>query len=144
MKIYEWIFEKAYRAHASVENLATQFKFSPRGRRLVIASSTVIFTTLHLGSARAEGFADIFDALGRQAERIMPAVLRICVVVGVILVIFGLLNLYKKSQPGSHVEGKSIGLPILVGAMLGGVGWLFSRSGETVGMQSGSFGQLPQ
>ncbi|CAG9260896.1 conserved membrane hypothetical protein [Burkholderia diffusa] len=117
--------------------------FSPRERKLALASAAATFGGLCIvTSARASGIADMANTAADQGTAVKTALLKLVVVIGLISAAYGVWNLFKKGKEGEHSQIKAgqIFIPIIAGACIAAIGFIMQKGGETVGVNSSSYG----
>ena len=121
-------------------------RFSAHERTIMGASAS--FTMIALSSTEAlaqttNGLAGMVTTAATQGSTIKTNLATIFEVFGFFTGIYGMFNLYRKSNPQNHVTAQQVYIPIVAGAFMGAVGWLMMRAGETVGMPTGNQGVIP-
>ena len=123
---------------------------SPRQRQIMMSSAALTFAGLCIASAAyaddADGLAGMVSKAAAQGDSMKSSAGKIFAAFGFVAAGWGGYNWWKKGKEGeqSRITGGQIFLPILAGAALGATGYVMSRAGESVGIQTSSQGQLPQ
>lgn len=117
-------------------------------RILMMISAGVTFGGVSLllaTSAHADGIADFFTSGATQADTIKTGIGKIVATGGFGAACYGGYNMYRKNKEGdrSQIEGKQVYGPILGGAVLGSIGAVMIKFGETIGLSSGDYGTVP-
>ncbi|MBU2708736.1 hypothetical protein KCM76_22275 [Zooshikella marina] len=127
--------------------LAQAASFNRFQRILMVSSAAVTFLgTLFLPAALyADGLADMTDKFGTQASDIKGDVGKMFAAGGFCCAGYGGWNWIRKGREGdrSQIEGKQIFVPILGGAVLGAIGTVMLKTGQSIGLTDGDHGKVP-
>ncbi|MRU28300.1 DUF6750 family protein [Xylella fastidiosa] len=151
-KPIEWLGDLGRKAHINVTAKYTAYVESctPRERRIMMASATITFTAMFFATAayadtKDDGLAGMFSKVTEQGESIKNNMAKFLAAAGLVCASKGGINWWKKGKEGDHsqIKGNQIFVPILAGAVMGATGYVMTKVGETVGIQSSAQGQLP-
>ena len=151
LKPVEWLWDLGRKAHITASAKCADYVESrtPRARRIMLASAAVTFTSLCVATAahaNGQGIAGMADTAAQQGELIKTSAGKLFAAGGFVGAAYGGYNWWRKGKDGEHsqVKGSQIFVPIMAGAVLGSIGYVMIKAGETVGIQSSAQGQLPQ
>jgi hypothetical protein len=121
----------------------------PVQRRIMMTTASITFGALAFSTgayADGEGVAGLLNTGAAQADSATISFAKILKAVGFFAAGYGGFNWWKKGQDGarSDIKAGQIFIPILAGAGIGGIGFLMGKAGETVGMSTSTYGQVPQ
>jgi hypothetical protein len=141
----EWISEVGRKAHILLVMKTMECAEDPAQRRLMQLSAGVTMLTLCVGTAHADGIADMIGKAADQGDSIKTYAGRLFGAGGFLLAGYGGYNWWRKGKEGeqSHVKAGQIAWPILGGAALGATGFVLVKAGETIGISGASQGALP-
>ncbi|NWC89970.1 DUF6750 family protein [Pseudomonas reactans] len=145
----EYTGDLGRRALIGLQNWCEKHTAEPGQRQIMLATAAVTFTALAFStgaSAAGEGFAGMLDTGATQADSGKNSLAKIFQFLGFGGAAYGGFNWWKKGQEGarSDIKATQIFIPMLAGAGIGGIGFLMGKAGETVGMATSTFGQVPQ
>ena len=151
LKTVEWLGDLGRKAHitASAKCAAYAESRTPRERRIMLVSAAATFTGLCVTTAAyadGKGLASMVEEAAQQGDSIKTNAGKMFAAGGFVGAAYGGYNWWRKGKEGEHsqIKGSQILVPILAGAVLGAIGYVMIKVGETVGIQSSSQGQLPQ
>jgi len=141
----EWVSEAGRKAHVLLVMKTLECAEHPAQRRLMQLSAGITMLALCVGTAHADGIADMVSKGADQGDSIKTNAGRLMAAGGFILAGFGGYNWWRKGKEGenSQVKAGQIAWPILGGAALGATGFLLVKAGETIGISGASQGALP-
>jgi hypothetical protein len=141
----EWINETGRRAHVLLITKTLECADDPAQRRLMQLSAGATTLALCVGTAHAEGIADMAGTAADQGDSLKTDFGRLFAACGFMLAGWGGYNWWRKGKEGenSRISAGQIAWPILGGAALGATGFLLVKAGETIGISGSSQGQLP-
>jgi hypothetical protein len=126
-------------------------KVAPTSRSKAIfqVSSGVTFAVLMMASgsvfAQTQGLAGMAQTAADQADAVRLTAGKICMFLGLGGGLFGISKLVQKGKEGenSHVKAGHIVIPIVGGVLLGALGAVMAKVGQSVGLQSTDYGSIP-
>lgn len=136
-------------AQMRLQMVCDRYAASPRERRLMLGSATVVCCGLLLSTSAsaqtAGGVAGMVNTAGVQADSIKLSLGKVFAAAGFGGAGFGGWNWWRKGKEGeqSHIKGSQIFVPILAGAALGAIGFVMIKAGESVGIQATDLGKVP-
>lgn len=137
------------KAQLQLQNVYEHYADSPRERRLMLGSASLVCCGLLLTTSAAaqsnDGVAGMVNTAGAQADTIKIALGKIFAAAGFAGAGIGGYNWWRKGKEGeqSHIKGSQIFVPILAGAALGAIGFVMIKAGESVGIQRSDLGAVP-
>ncbi|MEB0221337.1 DUF6750 family protein [Pseudomonas sp. AB12(2023)] len=142
------VSEMGLKTHVGIQVWCDRIAEDPMQRRIMMGSAMVTFGALTFTSsafADGDGFAGMASTGATQADSITTSVAKGFKAVGLIAAGYGGFNWWKKGQEGSRsdIKASNIFVPILAGAALAGTGFVMGKAGETVGIQTSTYGQVP-
>ncbi|MNJ39632.1 hypothetical protein D3C77_345100 [compost metagenome] len=145
----EFAADLGRKAHIGLVAWCDKCAADPVQRRVMLTTAAVTFGTLAFSSgasASGEGFAGMLETGANQATSGTNSLAKIFKFLGFGGAAFGGFNWWKKGQDGarSDIKATQIFVPIIAGAVIGGIGFVLGKGGETVGMDTSTFGQVPQ
>ncbi|MCU1737533.1 MULTISPECIES: DUF6750 family protein [unclassified Pseudomonas] len=145
----EYTADLGRRVHIGLQNWCDKHTAEPAQRQIMLSTAAITFAALTFSmgaSAGGEGFAGMLDTGATQADSGSNSLARIFKFLGFGGAAYGGFNWWKKGQDGarSDIKATQIFIPILAGAGIGGIGYLMGKAGETVGMATSTYGQVPQ
>ncbi|UST77154.1 DUF6750 family protein [Pseudomonas siliginis] len=136
------------KAHIKLLAATDKCAVDPAQRRIMLSTAAVTFGALTFcagASADGDGFAGMLSTAGDQADSGSNSVAKILKFCGLCAAAAGGFNWWKKGKEGerSDVKATQIFVPIIAGAVLGGIGYVLGKGGETVGISTSTWGQVP-
>lgn len=132
------------------ERLEQKVAPTPAARRIMHVSSMATFTALMLVSSAAiagpdDGIAGMTNQAAEQANAIRKDIGYFCMLLGLLGGITGVIKLIQKGKEGetSQVKGSHIVIPLFGGVLLGSIGVVMAKVGQSVGMQDSDYGSIP-
>ncbi|MHC5209011.1 DUF6750 family protein [Pseudomonas chlororaphis] len=145
----EYAADLGRKAHIGLQTWCDKHTADPVQRRIMLTTAAITFGALAFStgaSAEGEGFAGLLDKGAAQADAGTNSLAKIFKFAGFAGAVYGGFNWWKKGQDGarSDIKAGQIFIPILAGAAIGGIGFLMGKAGETIGMSTSTYGQVPQ
>jgi hypothetical protein len=136
------------KAHIRLIIKVMDFAESPAQRALMQLSASVTLVGLSAGAAYAqssEGVAGMVSTGADQGDSVKLSASRLFAAAGFIGAGWGAYNwiIKTKEGPDSRIKASQVFGPIAAGVVLGSIGYVMVKTGETVGIKGSSQGQLP-
>ncbi|AXQ51001.1 hypothetical protein DZC31_30275 (plasmid) [Stenotrophomonas rhizophila] len=149
MNLVEFTADLGRKAQIGLQAWCEKHTADPRQRRIAVASAAFTLGALTFSTGAAadgDGFAGMLDTAGAQADSGTNSFAKILKFIGFGAAAFGGFNWWKKGQDGarSDIKASQIFMPIVAGAVIGGIGFVLGKAGETIGVSTSTYGQIPQ
>lgn len=138
-----------FKLHGRLLDLRGAYQDLPVQRRIMHISAVLVCGGLLFATSahaqQSEGLAGMAQSAGDQADRVKQSFGKIFAALGFAAAGAGGWNGYRKGKEGeqSHIKGGQIVGPIVAGAVLGAIGYVMIKAGETVGVHRGDLGAVP-
>lgn len=145
----EYTIDLGRKAQIGLMTWCDKHAADPAQRRIMLTTAAITFGALAFSTGAAadgEGFAGMLDTGATQADSGTNSLAKIFKFLGFGGAAYGGFNWWKKGQEGSRsdIKATQIFIPMIAGAGIGGIGFLMGKAGETVGMATSTYGQVPQ
>lgn len=146
----EYTIDLGRKAQIGLQTWCDKHTADPVQRRIMLTTAAITFGALAISTGAAaadgEGMAGMLSTGASQADSGTNSLAKIFKFLGFGGAAYGGFNWWKKGQDGarSDIKATQIFIPILAGAGIGGIGFLMGKAGETVGMSTSTYGQVPQ
>ncbi|MHC8347716.1 DUF6750 family protein [Pseudomonas sp. RT6P73] len=149
INLLDYTIELGCKAQIGLQTWCDKHTADPAQRQIMLTTAAITFGALAFStgaSADGEGMAGMLSTGASQATSGTNSLAQIFKFLGFGGAAYGGFNWWKKGQDGarSDIKATQIFIPILAGAGIGGIGFLMGKAGETVGMATSTYGQVPQ